>query len=353
MYKLPTPSNINNLWNFGSMISIFMLMQLISGLLLSFHYSNNIYHTFFMMSHIMRNVNYGWFLHNIHANGASMLFMMMYIHISRGIYYKSYLYNKNVWYSGMLLYIMMMITSFLGYILPWGQMSYWAATVITNLISSIPYIGMTITNWLWGGYNINNATLNRFFSMHFMLPFIMMMMIIIHIMMLHEKGSSNPLGNNPNMDKINFHPYFTWKDLLMLMFILYMMMYITLIEPNLTMDPNNWIEANMMITPIHIQPEWYFLFAYAILRSIPNKLGGIIMMLMAIMLVMMLPTYNYNMYKYNMYYISEKLMFWLFISSFLMLTYLGSCPIEMPFIKMNIIFSMMYFMFFLLKMIKI
>nr|QVV23851.1 cytochrome b [Hyalomma asiaticum] len=347
MKNLPTPSNISYMWNFGSLLGMCLMIQIFTGLFLAMNFSSDITTAFKMISHIQRDVNNGWLIRSIHANGASMFFIFLYIHIARGIYYSSFFFLK-VWISGILMIFILMGTAFLGYILPWGQMSFWGATVITNLISAIPYIGSTMTFWIWGGFSVDNNTLMRFFTLHFLFPFILTLMAIIHIMLIHEKGSSNPFGLSLNIDKISFHPYFMIKDLLGIFMIMLPFMYISIIYPYSLMDAENFNMANPMITPPHIQPEWYFLFAYAILRSIPNKLGGVIALLMSIVMII---SFSFTMKnKLSSFYFNnfKKILFWTLINCFLMLTYLGAMPIEYPFDVMSKISTIFYFFMFIL-----
>nr|YP_010297280.1 cytochrome b [Lamennaisia nobilis]UML36896.1 cytochrome b [Lamennaisia sp.] len=344
---LPTPMNISIMWNLGSILGLCLLIQIISGLFLSFHYCPNINLAFNSIIHIMQNINNGWLIRLIHLNGASLFFTSMFIHIGRGIYYNSFNFTKT-WFSGVIIFLLTMMTAFLGYVLPWGQMSFWGATVITNLISAIPYIGSNTVMWLWGGFSINNATLNRFYSFHFILPFIVLMMVIIHLMFLHETGSSNPLGLNSNYYKIPFNPYFSLKDILGFIFILMLLIFICSSKPYLLSDPENYNKANPMITPIHIQPEWYFLFAYAILRSIPNKLGGVIALLMSILILLSMPfSMNYKNKSFKFYYFNQ-FMFWNFIMIFFILTWIGARPVEDPYVIIGQIMSILYFMYFIL-----
>nr|YP_010586467.1 cytochrome b [Plectrocnemia tortosa]UZZ44268.1 cytochrome b [Plectrocnemia tortosa] len=345
--KLPTPSNISFLWNFGSLMGVCLAIQLISGILLSMHYSANINFSFDMMNHIYRNVNYGWMFRIMHSNGASLFFICIYIHIGRNIYYESF-QNKMTWNSGIIILFMLMATAFMGYVLPWGQMSYWGATVITNLISVIPYIGNMMTQWIWGGFSINNATLNRFFSIHFILPFMIMAMIMIHLIFLHNENSNNPLNINKTMDKIQFTPYFMWKDILGIIVMIMMFMLFMMKFPFLLNDTDNFIESNPLVTPPHIQPEWYFLFAYAILRSIPNKMGGVIALMMSIMILFFMPfTLNKKILGNNLFPLT-KFMFWIMIINFLILSWIGQNPVEYPFIMTGQIFSITYFLYFIM-----
>nr|AAS79271.1 cytochrome b [Formica lugubris] len=345
LMNLPSPVNISYLWNFGSLLGLFLMIQIISGFFLSMHYCPNTNFAFFSIIHIIQNVKLGWLIHNIHINGASMFFICMYLHISRGLYYNSYKLI-NTWLIGVSIYLLSMATAFLGYVLPWGQMSFWGATVITNLVSTIPYIGNLMVQWIWGGFSINNATLNRFYSIHFILPFIIMMMVMLHLFFLHTTGSSNPLGINSNLYKIPFHIYFSIKDMLGFMIFLFFFWLINIEYPYIFSDPDNFIPANPMVTPIHIQPEWYFLFAYAILRSIPNKLGGVIALLSSIIILYLLPLINVKLNSFTFYPINQ-IMYWIFSNTFILLTWAGSQVIEYPFIIITQIMSYIYFMYFM------
>lgn len=344
LLKLPTPINISYLWNFGSLLGIFLIIQIIRGFFLSIHYCPNTNYAFNRIIHIIQNVKLGWLIHNIHINGASIFFICIYIHIRRGLYYNSYkLYNT--WIIGTSIYLISIATAFLGYVLPWGQISFWGATVITNLISTIPYIGNIIVIWVWGGFSINNATLNRFFSLHFILPFIITFIVIIHLFFLHESGSSNPLGTNRNLYKISFHNYFTIKDNLGFIIFIFIFWIINLEYPYIFRDPDNFLPANSITTPLHIQPEWYFLFAYAILRSIPNKLGGVIALLSSILILYLLPLINIKfnsliLYPFNQFF------YWIFINTFILLTWAGAQIIEYPYILIRQLLSFIYFFYF-------
>nr|QYK92312.1 cytochrome b [Tetramorium tsushimae] len=346
LLKLPTPINISYWWNYGSLLGMFLMIQIISGLFLSMHYCPNTQIAFTSMIHIIQNVSNGWLMHNIHMNGASFFFICMYFHISRGIYYSSFKLT-HTWMIGVSIFLISMATAFLGYVLPWGQMSFWGATVITNLVSTIPYIGNTIVMWIWGGFSINNATLNRFFSLHFILPFIILMMVILHLYFLHTTGSSNPLGLNSDLNKIPFHIYFSYKDLMGFIIFMTLFTIIILQYPYIFGDPDNFIPANPMVTPIHIQPEWYFLFAYAILRSIPNKLGGVLALLMSIMILYLLPLLKINLPSLT-FSPFIQLLFWLFINNFILLTWAGAQLIETPFMQISQMLSLTYFMFFII-----
>nr|YP_010726241.1 cytochrome b [Gilpinia tabulaeformis]WDY84716.1 cytochrome b [Gilpinia tabulaeformis] len=346
LITLPTPSNINSMWNFGSLLGLCLMIQLITGIFLAMHYTPNIELAFNSIMHIYRDINNGWMIKNLHSNGASMFFICMYIHIGRGMYYGSFNF-KPTWITGTLILLLTMATAFLGYVLPWGQMSFWGATVITNLLSAIPYLGNFLVQWLWGGFSINNATLTRFFTIHFIMPFVILMMMIIHLMFLHQTGSSNPLGTNSNLDKIPFQPFFLLKDLAGFIILLMMLNYIILIYPNLLGDPDNFIPANPMVTPPHIKPEWYFLFAYAILRSIPNKLGGVLLLLLSILILLIMPFYKMMNFKGLNFYPLNQLFFWMFISIMFMLTWIGMSPVESPYIIIGQILTFSYFSFYL------
>nr|YP_010835909.1 cytochrome b [Apphia rufipenna]WGC89428.1 cytochrome b [Apphia rufipenna] len=352
LIDLPAPVNLSTWWNFGSILGICLTIQLISGIFLSMHYTANIEMAFYSVSHITRDVNYGWLMRTIHSNGASLFFTCLYIHTGRGMYYGSYNFMKT-WFMGIIILLMTMATAFLGYVLPWGQMSFWGATVITNLLSAIPYIGSMMVNWLWGGFAVDNATLSRFFSLHFMLPFIIVMLTIIHLFFLHMTGSNNPIGLNSNMDKIPFHPYFSIKDLMGFTMILSMLIILNLSEPYMLSDPDNFTQANPMVTPIHIQPEWYFLFAYAILRSIPNKLGGVMALFISILILLILPFSMKMKFKGLMFYPMSQTYFWMFIATVILLTWIGARPVELPFTSTGMALTMFYFMYFIIDPIMV
>nr|YP_009732586.1 cytochrome b [Idiocerus salicis]QHS71305.1 cytochrome b [Idiocerus salicis] len=344
---LPTPINLSYWWNFGSILGMCLMIQLISGIMLSMHYTANVDMAFNSVSHISRDVNYGWLIRTIHSNGASLFFMMMYNHTGRGIYYGSYKFI-NTWYMGIIIMLMTMATAFLGYVLPWGQMSFWGATVITNLLSAIPYIGNMLVNWLWGGFAVDNATLSRFFSLHFMLPFIIAMLTIIHLFFLHMTGSNNPIGIKSEVDKIPFHPYFSIKDSLGFTITLTLLLTLNMAEPFMLSDPDNFTPANPMVTPVHIQPEWYFLFAYAILRSIPNKLGGVMALFLSILILMVLPLSMKMKFKGLSFYPLSQIMFWLFICTVILLTWIGARPVEDPYTNTGMLLTLIYFLYFIL-----
>nr|YP_010042796.1 cytochrome b [Euretaster insignis]QPC56458.1 cytochrome b [Euretaster insignis] len=345
LIDLPTPSNFSIWWNFGSLLGLCLIIQIITGLFLAMHYTPDISSAFNSISHICRDVNYGWLLRNIHANTASFFFLCLYFHIGRGLYYGSYL-NTETWNIGIILLLLTMLTAFVGYVLPWGQMSFWGATVITNLVSALPYIGNTIVQWIWGGFSIDNATLNRFFSFHFLFPFIILAFSILHLLFLHQTGSNNPTGLNANLDKTPFHPYFTTKDLVGFIILLTLLTNIVLLYPTILNDPENFNQANPLITPVHIQPEWYFLFAYAILRSIPNKLGGVLALLLSILILFFVPLLHSSSHQANTFRPPSQIFFWTLISTFIILTWIGSQPVEEPFIFIGQLSSILYFSLF-------
>lgn len=350
LINLPSPSNISSIWNLGSILGICLLIQIITGLFLTIHYCANIELAFRRVSHICRNVNYGWLIRTIHANGASLFFFSLYIHIGRGLYYRSY-NLKETWIVGVTIFLLTIATAFLGYVLPWGQISFWGATVITNLLSAIPYLGKIIVEWIWGGFSIDNATLTRFYTFHFFTPFLIIRIIFIHLIFLHKTGSSNPLGSTINIDKIPFHPFFSIKDLLGIFIFIFIFIIITLKTPYFFSDPDNFSPANPLITPIHIQPEWYFLFAYAILRSIPNKLGGVIALLISIFILYIIPFFKYKKFSRNQFYPINKLLFWIFVSIFFLLTWIGARPVEEPFIYIGQWLTCSYFIIFFFNQI--
>nr|UPP55915.1 cytochrome b [Brisinga sp. SS-2022] len=345
LIDLPSPSNLSIWWNFGSLLGLCLIIQIITGLFLSMHYTPDTSLAFSSISHICRDINYGWLLRNIHANTASLFFLCMYFHIGRGLYYGSYI-NNNTWNIGVLLLLLTMLTAFVGYVLPWGQMSFWGATVITNLVSAIPYIGPTIVQWIWGGFSIDNATLTRFFAFHFLFPFIITALSIIHLFFLHQTGSNNPIGINSAIDKTPFHNYFSTKDITGFIFLLIFLTSIVLLSPSLLNDPENFNPANPLITPIHIQPEWYFLFAYAILRSIPNKLGGVIALIASILILFTIPILHSSNNQANTFRPISQHLFWTLITTFIILTWIGSQPVEDPFIIIGQITSILYFTLF-------
>nr|YP_009545525.1 cytochrome b [Metapenaeopsis barbata]AYO45603.1 cytochrome b [Metapenaeopsis barbata] len=348
LVDLPAPTNISTLWNFGSLLGLCLIVQIATGLFLAMHYTAHVDLAFSSVAHICRDVNYGWLLRTLHANGASFFFICLYMHTGRGIYYGSFLY-MHAWSVGVIILLLVMATAFLGYVLPWGQMSFWGATVITNLFSAIPYIGTDLVQWIWGGFAVDNATLTRFFTFHFLFPFIVAAATLIHILFIHQTGSNNPLGIVSNIDKIPFHPYFTFKDITGFVVMLTALILLTLLDPYLLGDPDNFIPANPLVTPAHIQPEWYFLFAYAILRSIPNKLGGVIALVMSILILLILPFTHIAKFRSLSFYPLNQIMFWSLVAIVFLLTWIGARPVEDPYVLTGQILTVMYFSFYLIN----
>nr|AFN70656.1 cytochrome b [Artamus leucorynchus] len=342
LIDLPTPSNISAWWNFGSLLGICLVTQIVTGLLLAMHYTADTTLAFSSVAHMCRNVQFGWLIRNLHANGASFFFICIYLHIGRGFYYGSYL-NKETWNIGVILLLALMATAFVGYVLPWGQMSFWGATVITNLFSAIPYIGQTLVEWAWGGFSVDNPTLTRFFALHFLLPFIIAGLTLVHLTFLHETGSNNPLGIPSDCDKIPFHPYYTIKDILGFVLMLILLTTMALFSPNLLGDPENFTPANPLATPPHIKPEWYFLFAYAILRSIPNKLGGVLALAASVLVLFLAPLLHKSKQRSMTFRPLSQILFWILVANLLILTWVGSQPVEHPFIIIGQLASLSYF----------
>nr|QHR76866.1 cytochrome b [Peucaea aestivalis]QHR76867.1 cytochrome b [Peucaea aestivalis]QHR76868.1 cytochrome b [Peucaea aestivalis] len=342
LIDLPAPSNISTWWNFGSLLGICLTTQIITGLLLAMHYTADTTLAFSSVAHMCRDVQFGWLIRNLHANGASFFFICIYLHIGRGLYYGSYL-NKETWNIGIILLLALMATAFVGYVLPWGQMSFWGATVITNLFSAIPYIGQTLVEWAWGGFSVDNPTLTRFFALHFLLPFLIVGLTLVHLTLLHETGSNNPLGIPSDCDKIPFHPYYTIKDILGFVLMLALLVSLALFSPNLLGDPENFTPANPLATPPHIKPEWYFLFAYAILRSIPNKLGGVLALAASILVLFLVPLLHTSKLRSMTFRPLSQILFWTLVANVLILTWVGSQPVEHPFIIIGQLASFTYF----------
>nr|YP_010400425.1 cytochrome b [Nesolagus timminsi]UQS76154.1 cytochrome b [Nesolagus timminsi] len=342
LVDLPAPSNISTWWNFGSLLGLCLIIQILTGLFLSMHYTADTTTAFSSVTHICRDVNYGWLLRYLHANGASMFFICLYMHIGRGIYYGSYTYLET-WNIGIILLFAVMATAFMGYVLPWGQMSFWGATVITNLLSAIPYIGTSLVEWIWGGFSVDKATLTRFFAFHFILPFIIAALVMVHLLFLHETGSNNPSGIPSNSDMIPFHPYYTIKDALGFIILIACLLLLALFSPDLLGDPDNYAPANPLNTPPHIKPEWYFLFAYAILRSIPNKLGGVLALILSILVLAIFPLLHTSKQRSMMFRPISQILFWVLVADLLTLTWIGGQPVEHPFITIGQVASILYF----------
>uniref|UniRef100_A0AAU6QH64 Cytochrome b n=1 Tax=Prionospio plumosa TaxID=3050096 RepID=A0AAU6QH64_9ANNE len=348
LVDLPAPLNLSTWWNYGSLLGLTLVVQVVTGLFLTMHYTPHVDLAFSSVAHIVRDVSGGWLMRSSHANGASWFFICLYLHIARGMYYGSYLYME-VWNIGVVIFIASMATAFVGYVLPWGQMSFWGATVITNLLSAIPYVGPAIVEWLWGGFAIDNATLNRFFAFHFLLPFVIMALSAIHLLFLHQTGSNNPLGLNSNANKIPFHSYYTTKDTVGFLVMFLAVGFLASFTPNLLGDPENFLPANPLVTPLHIQPEWYFLWLYAILRAIPNKLGGVIAMFGALLILFILPFANPTSHRGNTFFPINQVAFWVLCAIVFLLTWIGARPVEDPYILLGQIFTFLYFLYYIVN----
>jgi len=345
----PTPVNLNYMWSFGSTAGLCLVIQIITGIFLAMHYTPHIDLAFSSVEHIMSDVNNGWLIRYLHANGASMFFIVVYSHIFRGLYYGSYMSpRENLWASGVIIFLLMMATAFMGYVLPWGQMSFWGATVITNLFSAVPFIGSSIVEWLWGGFCVSNATLNRFFSLHYLMPFVIAGLAIVHLSLLHKDGSNNPLGSGTNVDTVSFYPYFYTKDLFSFLILVTLFSFFVVYFPNALGHADNYIPANPLSTPAHIVPEWYFLPFYAILRSIPDKLGGVVAMIGAILILLLLPFINTSKIRSSKFRPIFSVAYWFFAANFLLLGWIGQKPVESPYIEVGMFSTAFYFIFLLL-----
>ena len=345
LVDLPSPRNISSWWNFGSLLGLCLGLQLVTGLFLAIQYMGGVTAAFERVDHIGRDVFSGWLVRTIHANGASFFFFCLYFHIGRGIYYGSYALTIT-WCVGVVILLATIAAAFFGYVLPWGQMSFWGASVITNLFSAIPYLGGDFVLWLWGGFAVDNATLTRFFAFHFLVPFIVAALAIVHLLFLHQTGSNNPLGLSSQADKIPFSPYFVYKDLFGIFRIVFLLMVLVVSAPWLLGDPENFIPANPLVTPVHIQPEWYFLFAYAILRSIPNKLGGVIGLAMSIVILLVIPFQQKTKFQSHLFYPIRKFFYWTLVNSVLLLTWIGARPVEEPYVVTGQLLTCLYFFYY-------
>ena len=344
----PTPVNLNYMWSFGSSAGLCLVIQILTGIFLAMHYSPHIDLAFVSVEHIMRDVNNGWLVRYIHANGASMFFVAVYCHIFRGLYYGSYMFPRGrLWASGVIIFLLMMATAFMGYVLPWGQMSFWGATVITNLFSAIPYVGEAIVEWLWGGFSVGNATLNRFFSLHYLMPFVIAGLVIVHLSLLHNEGSNNPLGIGTNVDTVSFYPYFYVKDLFAFFILVFVFSSFVILYPNALGHSDNYIPANPLSTPAHIVPEWYFLPYYAILRSIPDKLGGVVAMVGAILVLLLLPIINLSKIRSSKFRPIFSVAYWFLVADFILLGWIGQKPVETPYAEVGMVGTAFYFFFML------
>ena len=351
MHEYPTPKNLNYWWNFGSLAGIVLVIMIMSGIVLAMHYTAHVDHAFQSVERIMRDVNYGWLVRYIHANGASFFFIVVYIHIFRGLYYGSYKAPRELlWMLGVVILILMMATAFMGYVLPWGQMSFWGATVITNLFSAIPVVGDSIVTLLWGGFSVDNPTLNRFFALHYLLPFVIVGVVVLHIVALHRFGSNNPLGIDVRgkQDTISFHPYYTVKDAFGLGVFLILLSAVVFFLPNSMGHPDNYIPANPMVTPAHIVPEWYFLPFYAILRAVPDKLFGVLAMFAAIGVLFILPWLDRSPVRSATFRPIYKIMFWVFLVDCVALTWLGAKPAEGIYVVLSRLCTVYYFFHFVI-----
>mgnify|MGYP000678105251 FL=1 len=350
----PTPKNLNYWWTFGGILTFFLIIQIITGLVLAMHYVAHADLAFGSVEHIMRDVNYGWLIRYLHANGSSMFFLAVYIHIFRALFYGSYKAPREmIWIIGILIYMLMMATAFMGYVLPWGQMSFWAATVITNLFSAIPLVGESITSWLWGGYAVGSPTLTRFFSLHYLMPFLIFGLVILHIWALHIPGNNNPVGidiKKPSKETVPFHPYIVIKDFYALLIFLIIFSGFVFFVPNVLGHPDNYIEANPMVTPSHIVPEWYLLPFYAILRSVPDKLGGVVVMFAAVFILMFLPWLDTSKVRSAVFRPLYKVFFWILVIDVIVLGYIGANPPEGMYLIIGRIATIYYFVHFILIM---
>ena len=349
--EYPTPKNLNYWWTFGSILTFCLIIQIVTGIVLSMHYVAHVDLAFESVEKIMRDVNYGWLIRYIHSTGSSMFFLAVYIHIFRSLFYGSHKSPRElIWIIGMLIYILMMAAAFTGYVLPWGQMSFWGATVITNLFSAIPVVGESVVNWVWGGYSVGNPTLNRFFSLHYLIPFLILGLVILHIWALHVPGNNNPVGieiKKPSKDTVPFHPYITIKDIFALLMFMIIFSGFVFFSPNVLGHPDNYIPANPLITPEHIVPEWYLLPFYAILRSVPDKLGGVLLMFGSLFVLVILPWLDTSKVRSAIFRPMYRQFFWIFVIDTLALGYLGAMPAEGVYLFLARISTAYYFLHFI------
>ena len=343
LIDLPTPANLSVNWNYGSLLGLILVLQLVTGIVLSMRFSGHASISFDSVIMIYQDADYGWLLRLVHSTGASFFFLFLYLHIGRGLYYGSYVYPE-LWNIGVLIYLILIGTAFLGYVLPWGQMSYWAATVITNLLSAIPLLGSTLVQWVWGGFAVSNPTLTRFYTLHYLLPFVVSALVILHIFFLHIQGRSNPLGVSSRTNKVPFHYYYAVKDLYVYLVFMFIFMVVTLKYGYNLIDAENWIPANPLVTPTHIQPEWYFLFAYAILRSIPNKLGGVLGLVLSVIFLFVFTISSSRIIFSGINFSPiARFVYWRFIANFFLLTWLGRCPAERPYNEVALFCTVLFF----------
>jgi ubiquinol-cytochrome c reductase cytochrome b subunit len=352
LIDLPAPVNISIWWNYGSLLGLCLVIQTATGLFLAIHYTSRVDTAFVSVVHIIREVNYGWLIRTAHANGASIFFLFIYLHIGRGVYYGSYSIIET-WNIGVIIFLVTIATAFIGYVLPWGQIRFWGATVITNLFSAIPYVGTILVEWIWGGFAVDNPTLNRFFAFHFILPFVLIALAVVHIIFLHQTGSNNPLGINCDSDRIPFHKYYSIKDLLGFLIVIPLFLSLLIFSPNLFTDPENFLIANPLTTPVHIQPEWYFLWVYAILRSIPNKLGGVVALALSLLILFTLPFTIIRNKLRSAFYPIRQILFWSLVRSWLILTWIGGRPVEDPYIIIGQVATVLYFAYYILNPLSI
>uniref|UniRef100_A0AB39CCA3 Cytochrome b n=1 Tax=Thyasira tokunagai TaxID=3055801 RepID=A0AB39CCA3_9BIVA len=346
VYRLMAPLNLSFFWNFGSLLGICLVSQIVSGLMLAIHYVPEPSLVFDMVIESSRDIKMGWFMRSVHANGASIFFMLLFTHIGRGMYYGSYTMKK-AWIVGWVMFILTMAEGFLGYVLAWGQMSYWGATVITNMFTALPYIGAMLVEWIWGGFVVGSSTLVRFYVIHFLIPFILLVLTVVHLLYLHQVETDGPLGISVDNWKIPFSPYYVWKDILGFVLFLGVLFLVSFLTPDFFLDPVNFMVADEMKTPAHIKPEWYFLFAYAILRAVPSKVGGVVVLLLSVFILLFLPLLDYNKSVRSLVFSPlGQLCYWGFVSNFVLLSWVGMSPVHYPFISLGQWFSYVFFAFF-------